>query len=362
MLLASSIAMNAFGQAANRHSVPSQALPADTSAMNFMFIDTTAGNMNRFWTARTSSLKISAHQLRMWWPDTMVTYTKKSLMLDSLSAIRFLLGTKLTSSDTTGKWKHSSYVPSWSSVTGKPSFSTVATSGSYNDLSNQPSIPSAQINSDWNSVSGLSQILNKPNLSNYYLASNPNGYISSVPAQSFSSLTGKPTTLSGYAISDAYPLSGNPSGFLTSVPAQSFSSLTGKPTTISGYGITDATSTARSAITLTTTGSGAASYNQSTGDLNIPTPVTAKRQITYSGTSDASGNYTVTFSTSFSVAPNIQANVIGSGTEVQSRVVSVSTTGFTVNVFQRVSVLSLALSTATTPVNGATVHALITEF
>lgn len=50
-----------------------------------------------------------------------------------------------------------------------------------------------------------------------YNSSNPAGYISSVPAQSFSSLTGKPTTLSGYGITDAYPLTGNPSGFLTSI-------------------------------------------------------------------------------------------------------------------------------------------------
>jgi hypothetical protein len=48
-----------------------------------------------------------------------------------------------------------------------------------------------------------------------YNSSNPNGYISTVPAQSFSSLTGKPTTLSGYGITDAYPLTGNPSGFIT---------------------------------------------------------------------------------------------------------------------------------------------------
>ena len=34
--------------------------------------------------------------------------------------------------------------PSWSEVTSKPSFSTVATSGSYNDLSDRPSIPSAE--------------------------------------------------------------------------------------------------------------------------------------------------------------------------------------------------------------------------
>lgn len=34
--------------------------------------------------------------------------------------------------------------PSWSEITSKPSFATVATSGSYNDLSNKPSIPSAE--------------------------------------------------------------------------------------------------------------------------------------------------------------------------------------------------------------------------
>ena len=41
---------------------------------------------------------------------------------------------------------------------------TVATSGSYNDLSNKPTIPAAQVNSDWNSSSGVSQILNKPTI------------------------------------------------------------------------------------------------------------------------------------------------------------------------------------------------------
>ena len=38
----------------------------------------------------------------------------------------------------------------------------VATSGSYNDLTNTPTIPAAQVNSDWNASSGVSEILNKP--------------------------------------------------------------------------------------------------------------------------------------------------------------------------------------------------------
>lgn len=41
---------------------------------------------------------------------------------------------------------------------------TVATSGSYNDLSNKPTIPAAQVNSDWNADSGVAQILNKPTI------------------------------------------------------------------------------------------------------------------------------------------------------------------------------------------------------
>lgn len=41
---------------------------------------------------------------------------------------------------------------------------TVATTGSYNDLSNKPTIPAAQVNSDWDAVSGVAQILNKPTL------------------------------------------------------------------------------------------------------------------------------------------------------------------------------------------------------
>lgn len=41
---------------------------------------------------------------------------------------------------------------------------SVATSGSYNDLSNKPTIPAAQVNSDWNATSGVARILNKPTI------------------------------------------------------------------------------------------------------------------------------------------------------------------------------------------------------
>lgn len=41
---------------------------------------------------------------------------------------------------------------------------TVATTGDYGDLLNKPTIPSAQVNSDWNANSGVAQILNKPTI------------------------------------------------------------------------------------------------------------------------------------------------------------------------------------------------------
>lgn len=49
-------------------------------------------------------------------------------------------------------------------IQNKPTLATVATSGDYEDLTNKPIIPSAQVNSDWDAVSGVAQILNKPTL------------------------------------------------------------------------------------------------------------------------------------------------------------------------------------------------------
>lgn len=44
------------------------------------------------------------------------------------------------------------------------SLAAVATSGSYNDLSNKPTIPAAQVNADWDAISGVAMILNKPTI------------------------------------------------------------------------------------------------------------------------------------------------------------------------------------------------------
>jgi drug/metabolite transporter superfamily protein YnfA len=50
-----------------------------------------------------------------------------------------------------------------SQILNKPTFSVAASTGDYSDLLNKPTIPAAQVNSDWNATSGISQILNKPN-------------------------------------------------------------------------------------------------------------------------------------------------------------------------------------------------------
>lgn len=168
-------------------------------------------------------------------------------------------------------------------------------------ISGKPAIPAAQVNSDWGAVSGIAQILNKPTI---------------------------PTNTNQLT---------NGSSFITQ-------------------------SGARTAISLTTTGTGAATYNSGTGALNIPTPSTAKRQLTFTGTTNASGVYSNTF-TAFGSTPNIQANIVG-GTANQFIIMTVTTTGFTCTVHQRnaVSILGIeVLLAATTLVNNATVHVLITE-
>lgn len=53
---------------------------------------------------------------------------------------------------------------SYPDLHNRPSLKAVATSGDYNDLTNKPTIPAAQVQSDWNANSGMGEILNKPSL------------------------------------------------------------------------------------------------------------------------------------------------------------------------------------------------------
>lgn len=68
---------------------------------------------------------------------------------------------------------------------------------SYDDLSSKPVIPAAQENSDWNSVSGVSQILNKPTIQD--VASSPSFGTTATAAVSVGRNT-QTTTLTGSSI------------------------------------------------------------------------------------------------------------------------------------------------------------------
>ena len=76
---------------------------------------------------------------------------------------------------------------------GKSNFS-----GDYNDLTNKPTIPSAQVNSDWNANSGVAEILNKPTLGTMASESasdyTPTASLASVATSGdYDDLTNKPT-------------------------------------------------------------------------------------------------------------------------------------------------------------------------
>ncbi len=65
------------------------------------------------------------------------------------------------------------------------------------------------------------------------------GYATASHTHTFASITSKPTTVSGYGITDA----------ATTSHTHAFASLTSKPTTVAGYGITDAASASNTFVT-----------------------------------------------------------------------------------------------------------------
>lgn len=75
---------------------------------------------------------------------------------------------------------------------------SVATTGLYSSLSGLPTIPAAQVNSDWNAVSGVAQILNKPALfsgSWTDLTNKPTTFTPSAHQHPISDITNLQTTL-----------------------------------------------------------------------------------------------------------------------------------------------------------------------
>lgn len=210
------------------------------------------------------------------------------------------IGTVIPAAQVNSDWTASSGI---SQILNKPVLSTVAISGSYNDLSNKPTIPAAQVNSDWNSVSGVSQILNKP----------------SIPAAQVNS--------------DWNSVSG-------------VSQILNKPTIPAAQIQSDWNQTNTAALDY------------------IKNKPTGRRIETFLGTTDGSGNYTVTFGTAYASIPDIQPQLQAGTPSQVVRITARSTTGFTVQVTNRGSVNLLGfeiLLAATTAVSGSSVSVLVTE-
>lgn len=125
-------------------------------------------------------------------------------------------------------------------TTLEESLSPVATSGDYNDLINQPTIPDstsdlindsgfitindipAQVNSDWNATSGVAQILNKPIIpisTDFIEDAINNGVINKAPSENavFDALALKFNIPTG-ATTDYLDGTGTPTPFPTSLP------------------------------------------------------------------------------------------------------------------------------------------------
>jgi len=226
----------------------------------------------------------------------------------------------------------------WATVTGKPAFSPVATSGAYADLTGKPTIPAAQVQADWNASTAPAAILNKPALF----------------SGAYSALTGIPTT------------------FAPAAHTQAFSTITATPTTLAGYGITDGLTAAALAPYATTsalTAGLATKFNTPAGtaaqyvrgDGALATLPVAKRIETYTGTTNAAGQVVVTYGTAYPAVPNVQPGPPALANQIWT-VVSNTAAGFTLQLNQRNVVTLLGIEVllgATVPVNGAPAQVLV---
>jgi len=165
-----------------------------------------------------------------------------------------------------------------------------------------PTIPAAQVNSDWAAVSGLAQILNKPALFD----------------GTWNSLTGKPTS------------------FTPSAHTHVIADTTGLQAALDAKAST-------AALTAATSG--------------------MRKVETFLGTSDASGNITITFANTYTTPPDVQPQIVGGTFNQFVRIVSVSNTGCVLNAGQRNLVTLLGIEVllgATVVLVGASITCQIT--
>lgn len=131
------------------------------------------------------------------------------------------LQTALDGKQAAGSYAAASHTHTAGQVSG---LATVATTGSYADLTNKPTIPAAVTSLPAASITGLATV---------------------ATSGSYADLSGRPTLFSG-AYAD---LTGVPVSFAPSAHNQAWSTITSTPTTLGGYGITDAVVASDSRLT-----------------------------------------------------------------------------------------------------------------
>lgn len=256
-------------------------------------------------------------------------------------------------------------------------YAQVAETGSYNDLSNKPSLFSG----------AYADLSGKPVLfsGNYAdLTGKPTLFDGT-----YTSLTGKPTTFTPsahtHAIGDITGLQSSLDGKATTASLSGYVTSSSLATSLGGYATTTALTTGLSAKFNTPVGN-TTQYIRGDGSIatfpaipTVPTNVSAfvndsgyltnaaltglRKVETFLGTTDASGNVTINFANTYATPPDVQPQIIGGTFNQSVRVVSISTTGCVVQAAQRnlVTLLSIeVLLGATVNLVGASVTIQVT--
>lgn len=140
----------------------------------------------------------------------------------------------------------------WASLAGKPSLATVATSGSYNDLFNKPNL----FDGTWTNITGKPTTLAGYGITNGISISHVANGITSGMITNWNTAYGWGNHSGLYKLNSYVPnwfdITGKPTFAPVSISGL-FADLLSKPTTLSGYGITNAMSTAHPANVITAT-------------------------------------------------------------------------------------------------------------
>lgn len=235
-------------------------------------------------------------------------------------------------------------------------------------------IPAAQVASDWNSTSGITQILSKPTS---FTPSAHTHAISDVTGLQ-SALDSKTTTAQASAAAPVQSVNGQTGNVSLAIPAAQIQSDWNQTNTSSldyiknkpviptvNYPVTSVNSKT-GAVVLSTTdvAEGTNLYYTNTRVQSYLTSQGFRKVETFLGTTNASGDLVITFANTYSTAPDVQAQIFPSTTANQFvRITAISTTGCTIRVEQRSAVTLLAvevLLAAVTAVNGASVSVQVT--